>query len=296
MPPTDVGFVGLGTMGAAMAARLLAAGHTVHGFDVRAAAVTRFAERGGRPARDAADAARDLLVIMVHDAEQVENVLCGHAGALESLRPGATVWLASTVAPSYARDLGTRLDEAGVTLVDGPVSGGLAGATAGTLTVIAGGDPAVLDRARPVMAACAARVCRVGGVGAGSTVKLINQVLTAAHIALTAEALALAARAGVDPRLVVDVVSSSAGTSRQFETRSPAMLAGDHTPTATVRTFLKDLGIAQDVAAELDFPMPLAAATNRVFTMAAEAGHADDGDTAVLRVYEDAAGVTVSAP
>mgnify|MGYP003777481995 CR=1 FL=1 len=294
--PERVGFLGLGTMGRAMAGRLLAAGHRVSGFDVADAALAGFAGDGGEPATSAAAAARDvgLLVVMVHDAEQVEAALAGPDGALDTLKAGATVWLASTVAPGYARRLGARLADAGVLFVDGPVSGGVAGAAAGSLTVMAGAVPGALEVAGEAMAACARHVFPVGEPGAGSLVKLMNQVLTAAHIALTAEVLALGTRCGVDPRLLADVITRSAGTSRQFERRAPAMLDGDLTPNATVATFLKDLGLAQDTAREHAFPTPLAAATHQLFLMAAGAGHAGDSDVTVLRVYERFGGVDVA--
>lgn len=235
-------------------------------------------------------------MVMVHSAAQVDEVLFGAQGAARALPPQAVVWLASTVTPVYARELAGRLGALGLALVDGPVSGGVDKAADGTLTVMAGGAAASLDRAEPAMQACAARIYRVGDVGAGSTVKMVNQLLTASHIALTSEAIALGARAGVEPAMLVEVIRESAGTSLQFERRAPRMLAGDHTPHSTVHTFLKDLGIVLEAARALDFPLPLASAANQVFTMAAALGHGRDSDTRVMSVYETFGASPIATP
>ena len=283
-----VAVVGLGAMGGPMAACLLRAGHAVCAADIDPAARERFAAAGGSVCGSAAQAAEqaEVLLVMVHTADQVDAVLFGDGGAAAALGPQAVVWLASTVTPAYARALASRLAAMGLALADGPVSGGVDRAAAGALTVMAGGAQQALDRAESVMQACAERIYRVGEAGAGSTFKMINQLLTGAHIALASEAIALGARAGVDPSMLVEVIRQSAGTSLQFERRAPRMVAGDHTPHTTVQTFLKDLGIALDAARALDFPLPLASAANQVFTMAAALGHARDSDTQVISVYQ----------
>jgi 3-hydroxyisobutyrate dehydrogenase len=180
-------------------------------------------------------------------------------------------------------------------LIDGPVSGGLTGAQAGELTIMASGHPDALALAEPVMRACARTVHKVGAqAGAGSQVKLINQLLTATHIALTAEAVAFGARAGLDPRVLTEVISQSAGRSFQFEKRAPRMVAGDHAKHSTVNIFLKDLEIALEGARQLRFPTPLTATAHQVFTMAAGMGLAMESDTRVLDVYERNGGVDVA--
>ncbi len=293
----QVGFIGLGAMGGAMAAQLLTGGYSVTGYDIDPAAQGRHARRGGTVAASPAAAAdrADILVLMVHDASQVEDVLFGEKGAAPALPEKSTVWMASTVTPAFAIALGPRLAVFGVRLIDGPVSGGMTGAEAGTLTVIASGTADALAAGEGVMKACSGQVFRVGDLGAGSTIKMVNQVLTAAHIALAAEALALGVRAGVDPRVLIDVITRSAGSSRMFEKRAPRMVEGDHVPQSTLNTFLKDLGIALATARGLDFPVPLAEATRRIFSMAADLGHPGDSDTTVLRVYEKSGALDVAA-
>jgi 3-hydroxyisobutyrate dehydrogenase len=290
-----VGLVGMGAMGGAMVGPLVDAGFAVRGCDIDAAAVARCEARGGAAAASPADAARDaaVLVLMVHDSAQVERVLFGERGAVAAMHPGAAVWLASTVTPAFARGLAVQLEGHGLHVVDGPVSGGVTGAESGELTVIAGGSAAALAACAAVMEACATRVFRVGDAGAGSTVKMINQGLVAAHIALTAEAIVLGAGAGVDLRQLVDVIVHSAGNSRMFEKRAPRIVAGDHARHSTIATFLKDLQIVLDTARGLDCRMPLVAAAQHVFDAAALAGHGADSDTMIVRAYEAWAGLRV---
>jgi len=275
-------------MGGAMARRLIEAGHDVAGCDIDAQAIERLVARGGRCAMRPADAAAGaaIVVVMVHDAVQVERVLFGADGVVCACRPGTVVWLASTVTPFFARSLAPRLGQLGLLFVDGPVSGGATGAEAGALTVIAGGDTAALEACRSAMEACASQVFRVGDAGAGSTVKMINQVLVAAHIALTAEAVSLAVAAGVQPQQLINVITHSAGSSKMFEKRAPRIATGDHTPHSTLDTFLKDLGIALESAGEFGSAMPMAAAAHGVFAAAAADGHGRDSDTLVVRAYE----------
>lgn len=284
-----IGFIGLGAMGGPIARHLCEAGHRVAGFDLNHAALERLAQAGGTAASGAAEAARgaDLLFVMVVNGAQAEAVLFGQDTAAAALPRGATVILSSTLPPDHAAAIASRLEEMGLFMLDAPVSGGVTGAEAGTLTVIASGPDAAFDAAAAVIRGYCGQLYRVGSrAGQGSTVKLVNQLLTATHIALTAEALALGARAGVDPSLLYEVVAHSAGRSFQFEKRAPRMIAGDHEPQSRVDIFLKDLSIALDAARGLNAPVPIAAAAHQVFTMAAGAGLGPRSDTEVLRVYE----------
>ena len=284
-----IGVIGLGAMGGPIARHLCSVGYRVAGFDLNRAALDRLEAAGGEVASDAAGAAdgAGLLVVMVVNGGQAEAVLFGEGGAAAALPLGATVVLSSTLAPDHAAAIASRLAGMGLLMLDAPVSGGVTGAEAGTLTVIASGPDAAYEAAAPAIRAFCGQLYRAGDrAGQGSTVKLVNQLLTATHIALTAEALALGARAGVDPSLLYDVVAHSAGRSFQFEKRAPRMIAGDHEPQSRVDIFLKDLSIALDAARGLNAPVPIAAAAHQVFTMAAGAGLGPMSDTEVLRVYE----------
>jgi 3-hydroxyisobutyrate dehydrogenase len=294
-----VGVIGLGAMGLAMAKRLVGAGFAVRGHDVRPEALAALASAGGQPAPSPAEAAREaeLLLVMVVNAQQVEAVLFGPSGAVPSLPEGAVVALCSTVPASFAQALGDRLAATGHLLLDAPVSGGVVGAESGRLTVMASGTPEAFARAEGALAAVAAKVYRLGDApGVGSSVKAVNQLLAGVHLAAAAEAMAFGARAGADPRTLFEVISNSAGGSWMFANRVPHMLAGDYTPLSAVDIFVKDLGLVLDAGRELRFPLPLAAAAHQLFLMAAAAGLGRQDDAAVVKVFEQLAGVSVSRP
>jgi 3-hydroxyisobutyrate dehydrogenase len=292
-----VAVLGLGAMGGAMAARLVSKDFAVLGYDVHPAARQRLQEAGGRVAEHPAAAALNtsLLLIMVATAEQVETALYGDNGALTTLPAGATVMLCSTVPPAYVQTLAQRLTTQDIALLDAPVSGGVVRAADGSLTVMASGSTAAFAACDTVLAALAATVYRLGEApGMGSSVKMINQLLAGVHIAAAAEAMALAARAGLDPQVVFEVISNSAGASWMFTNRVPHMLTGDYTPHSALDIFVKDLGIVLDTAKALRFPLPVAAAAHQMFLMGAAAGLGRQDDAAVVKVYEQVAGMHVS--
>lgn len=288
--------VGLGTMGLSTARNLLAKGHAVTGCDVRDAARAALGELGGPSVARARDLPADTeaLVIFVVNAAQVADVLFGADGCAGILAPGTLVVSCSTMQPSEARAIAARCAEAGLLLLEAPVSGGAAGARAGTLTFMASGPAAAFDKAQPILAAIAGRVFDLGeAYGAGSTMKMVNQLLVGVHIAASAEAMALGIRAGLDPAKVFEIVSASAGTSWIWQDRIPQILAGDDSPLSTVGIFIKDLGIVLDEGRELSFPMPLAATAHQLFLAAAAAGQKDRGDSFVIRVWQALAGIAL---
>jgi 3-hydroxyisobutyrate dehydrogenase len=285
---TSVGIIGLGAMGGAMAGALVRGGHQPTGHDIDAAALARFVEAGGRAATDAVGvaAAADLVVVVLRDEGQIEALLDPAGAVAGAFRRGSVVWVASTVADDWVVGLGKRLMSAGIHLLDGPVSGGVAQARAGKLTLMLAGDDTAFDAAAAIAPALAERVFRVGTApGAASLIKAVNQLLTAAHIALAAEALGLAMRAGADPQVLQDVVNVSAGASRMFTDRAPRMLGADFAPNATVGIFLKDLAIALDMARRHGAHTPVALAVRDVFRRAAEAYGSDLGDTGIFQLY-----------
>ena len=278
-----------------MAAQLLKAGYVVRGYDVRADNRPRLEAEGGTwavtPAAAAAEAT--LLIVMVATAEQADTALFGPGGAVGGLAPGATVILSATVAPDDARALEQRLEECGHLFLDAPVSGGVVGAEAGALSIMASGRPAALAAAQPALSAMAETVYRLGErAGIGSTV--VNQLLAGVHIAAAAEAMALGVRAGADAETLFDVITHSAGTSWMFQNRVPHMIAGDDTPLSAVDIFVKDLGIVLDAGRGLQFPLPIAAVAYQMFLAAAGWGRLDD--SAVVKVYERLAGIAVAKP
>ena len=290
----DVGVIGLGSMGMGAALNLLRKGHAVTGCDLRETARAELQLAGGRAVARAADmpAGMGALIVLVVNAAQAEDVLFGPDGCLPLLTPDAVVICSTTLAPEAARRIGARLDEHGIAMLDAPVSGGAAGARAGRMTVMASGPATAFDHAQPVLDAIAGKVWRLGEAhGAGSTVKMVNQLLAGVHIAAAAEAMALGIRAGADPQTLFDVITTSAGNSWMFQNRMPHVLAGDDTPLSSVNIFVKDLGIVLDQARALTFPLPLAAAAHQLYLAAAASGHGGADDAFVIRVWQALTGI-----
>jgi 3-hydroxyisobutyrate dehydrogenase len=290
--------VGLGSMGLGMAGSLLRAGAAVGGYDPDAAKLARFAALGGRSAGSPAEAARGarIVVAVVVNADQTEEVLFGEHGCAGSMAEDAVFVSCATMAPARARALAARLETLGRHYLDAPVSGGAQRAAEGTLTVLASGSASAFERARPALDAMAATLYRLGDApGQGAAFKMVNQLLAGVHIAAASEAIAFAAREGLDLERVYEVITRSAGNSWMFENRVPHMLEGDYAPRSAVNIFVKDLGIVLDMARANGFPVPLAGAALQLFLMTAAAGMGRDDDASVARLYAQVAGLELPA-
>ena len=292
-PNQNIGFIGLGAMGAGMAASLVRAGFAVTGFDLRQDALDRLVGQGGRAAgnpRAAAEGA-ELLVVMVVNDSQVEEVLFGGQGGVPALPAGATVMLSSTVPAAYVRRLGERLAERGLHLLDGPVSGGAIGAEGGTLTIMASGSAEAFAAADAALEACSKQVYRLGDQpGIGSTVKAVNQLLAGVNLVTAAEGMAFGTALGADPKVLFEVIRGAAGGSWMFENRVPHMLDNDFAPKSAVDIWVKDLALVLDTGRSLRMPLPMAAAAYQVVMMAAARGLGAIDDAAFVKVYEEFTG------
>jgi putative dehydrogenase len=283
-----VAVIGLGSMGFGMATSLRRAGFEVTGFDVNDQMVARFVATGGRGAQSPAEAAQaaDVVVSVVVNAAQTEAILFGADGVAETLPEGAVFVSSATMDPDVARNLAARLETTGRLYLDAPISGGSVRAAEGALTVLASGNAAAFARARPALDAMAAKLYELGDEpGVGAAFKMINQLLAGVHIAAASEAIAFAARQGLDIRKVYEVITASAGNSWMFENRVPHVLDGDYAPRSAVDIFVKDLGIIQDMARSAKFPVPVAAAALQMFLMTSAAGMGRDDDASVARLY-----------
>jgi putative dehydrogenase len=284
----QIGFIGLGSMGLPMAAALLKAGYKVSGYDVSPQALAALTQAGGEAVGSVAEAAAtaDVLLIMVVNAHQVEDVLFGSGQGAGALPRGAVVVVCSTVEPAFATRTAERLYAAGLEMIDAPVSGGVGGASAGALTIMAAGHTDAFQRVEPVLRALGSNIYFLGEqCGAGATMKMINQLLCGVQLVAAAEALALAAKAGLNQQTVYEIICNSAGMSWMLRDRGPRMIAADFATRSAVDIFLKDLGIVLDAGERLRFPLPLAAAAYQVVMMAAAAGHSAEDDSAIIRVY-----------
>jgi 3-hydroxyisobutyrate dehydrogenase len=292
-----VAFLGLGAIGAPMARHLPA-----HGFELVVWNRTR--ERAeqfatavrSRVARTPADAARnaDVVITCLPTSHEVESLLDGADGLLAGLRTGATLVDCTSGDPATSRRIAERLGERGVVFVDAPVSGGKRGAEEGTLTVMCGGDPAVVERVRPVLAAFGKNIVHCGDVGAGDMVKAVNQALLAIHIWATGEGLATLAKAGVDTRIALDVINASSGRSNTSMNLFPERVLSRAFPrTFRLALIDKDLRIAANMARDAGVPSPLTQLASELFRAArVELGEEADHVEAV-RVIERTAGVEI---
>jgi L-threonate 2-dehydrogenase len=289
-----VGVIGLGSMGMGAALSLLRAGVEVTGCDPRAAARDEFIAAGGAAVAKAIDlpTGMEALVVLVVNAAQTEAAVFGAEGAAPRLAKDAVIISSATMAPDAARALAAKADAAGLLYLDAPVSGGAIKARAGEMTVMGAGSEAAFAKAAPVLDAIATKVWRLGHeIGIGATVKVVHQLLAGVHIAAAAEAMALGIRAGADPQALYDVVTSAAGNSWMFENRMARVLTGDDAPRSAVEIFVKDLGLVNDMARGLNFPVPLAAQAQQLFTAARAMGQGGADDGFVIRVWQAITGI-----
>jgi putative dehydrogenase len=285
---SPVAVIGLGSMGFGMASSLRRAGFEVTGCDVSADAVARFVAEGGKGAGTPADAARqaEIVVSVVVNAAQTETILFGTNGVAETMAKDSVFISSATMDPDVARRLAKQLEASGRLYLDAPISGGAQRAAQGELTILASGNPVAFAKARPALDAMAAKLYELGeAAGEGAAFKMINQLLAGVHIAAASEAMAFAARQGLDLRKVYEVITASAGNSWMFENRMPHVLDGDYAPRSAVEIFVKDLGIIQDMARTARFPVPVAAAALQMFLMTAASGMGRDDDASVARLY-----------
>ena len=278
---------GLGSMGFGIAQSLVKAGHTVYGYDVNDEPVDRLVEAGGHKARftDIASSV-DVVVVVVLNAVQTDDVLFGEDGVVASLEPGTAVIASATVSPDFARQMESQCQAKGVHYLDAPISGGSIKAAAGALSVMASGTPEAFAQARPALDAISEKVFALGAeAGAGSAMKVVNQMLAGVHIASMAEAITFGMTQGVAPDEFLAVISQCAGTSWMLENRAPHVIAGDYTPHSAVDIWLKDLGIVLDIAKDAKFGAPLTAAALQQFVAASGSGLGREDDAAVAKVY-----------
>ncbi|MCU4178372.1 NAD(P)-dependent oxidoreductase [Bosea sp. BH3] len=286
-PISTVAFVGLGAMGAPMAENLVRKQFRVTGFDMRSAAREALVAAGGHEAASAQEAAKgaDALVLMVVNAAQARAVLF-EAGALDALAPAATVILMATCPPGEAEAIAAQVTKTGRHFIDAPVSGGVAGARNASLTIMVGAPSESLARVKPVLDALGDKVFHVGEkAGQGATVKTVNQLLCGVHIAVAAEALSLAEKAGIDGALLFEIMGGSAASSWMLKDRGPRMQEADPHVSSAVDIFVKDLGIVLDAGRAAKAALPLAAAAHQMFLAASGLGHGGRDDSQVVRAY-----------
>jgi 3-hydroxyisobutyrate dehydrogenase len=286
--PAAIGFLGLGIMGGPMALRLVRAGHPVTVYNRTPGKCEPLVAAGARAARTPREAAAgaDVVISIVTDSPDARQVLLGPDGAAAGAAPGTLFIDMSTIAPAAARDIGTGLMARGLPFLDAPVTGGDVGAREGTLSILVGGAPADLERARPVLSVMGKRITHCGPCGAGQTVKACNQILCALNMVGIVEALHLAGASGIPATTVLEALTPGAGGSWALEKLGPRIAAGDFAPGFMIRLIQKDLRIVEDLAGQLGVPLAGTATARDYFRDNEAAGEGALGTQAMYRALD----------
>lgn len=292
---TRLGFIGLGTMGRGMAANLVEKGFALTVWNRTAKRAEGLDAEMVATARDVGPES-DIVFVCVSDTADVEDVVFGDDGVVHGMTPGDVLVDHSTISPSATRSFAERAADLGVTWVDGPVSGGSEGAARGTLAVMAGGDPAALERARPFMEAYATSIVHVGtSPGSGQLAKAVNQVLVAINQLAVSEALMLAQSAGLDLTAALEAVEGGAAGSWMLSNRGPQMIKRDWRPGFTIDLQLKDLRLVLQEADELGVPLPGVALVFQLYRSLQARGLGSEGNHALVKAIEAMAGFEIGS-
>ncbi len=296
MGEKDVGFVGLGIMGKPMAKNLMQAGYSLTVYDVVAAPVEELKKDGAKAAASAKGVAEQssVVITMVPDSADSEAAILGPSGVLEGASAGSTVIDMSSIAPGSSQKIGAACDEAGVSFLDAPVSGGEPKAVDGTLAIMVGGKKDVFDKYADLLGVMGGSVVLCGDYGAGNTTKLANQIIVAANIEAVGEALVLARKAGLDPQVVFDAIRGGLAGSTVLDAKGTMMIAGNFAPGFRIRLHQKDLHNALLTGKELGVPLPVTSLVQQMIGALINEGKGDSDHSAIANFIEGMAGITIS--
>lgn len=289
-----LGFIGLGNMGKPMAKNLIKAEHDLTVFDVSAGVLAELKDLGAAVASTPAETASgsDLVITMLPDSPHVEEVLAGPKGVFEGAKKGTLIIDMSSISPLVTKKMAKIAAEKGLRLVDAPVTGGVAGAEKGQLGIMVGASPEDLEEAKPIFETLG-RFVHVGDVGTGQTAKMCNQVVVGLSLCAIAEAFTLGTKAGIDPTVLHQVLSSGSARSWAMEVRVPQVLAGNFEPGFMINLQHKDIGIALDSGKGLNIPLPFTALAQQAYESARAMGLGTKDHSAVIQVYEKITGTKV---
>jgi 3-hydroxyisobutyrate dehydrogenase-like beta-hydroxyacid dehydrogenase len=281
-------------MGGPMAGNILKKGHPLVVYDIDAQKVERLVALGAQRGEGPADVAQraGIVISMVDTTAQAEEVITGAGGFIETAQPGDVVISMSTIDPMALRKMQRTLASKGIDIIDSPVTGMEKGAKEGTLKAYVGGKPQALEKARAVLESMTSQVLHLGEVGNGIAMKLVNNMLFQVNRVLIAEALALGAKAGLDPNQMVEVISNTTGNSFAFQYSAPRILAREFEGIRMDITY-KDIELQTSLAKSLKMPMFMANTAQQVYQMARAAGLGNEDGVAVVKIYEQFTGVPV---
>lgn len=284
-----IGFIGLGVMGKHMAMNLLEKGCSLCVCDVVPETVREFEDKGAKSAVSPKEVAQvcDIVMMSLPNSQVVLDVCLGENGLLQGAQAGTLLVDLSSIMPKTIRKISEAAGANGVSVLDAPVSGGSAGAQKGTLTIMAGGSKDAFERAKPYLDMIGSKIYHVGDVGAGDTVKLINNLLLGANMAAVCEAFALGEKAGLDAQVLFDVVSQSSGQSYALTAKYPNFIAKRHfDPGFMIDLQYKDLQLAVDTAKDYQMPLLMGNVAQQMFEVARSEGMGKEDISALIKLYE----------
>ncbi len=288
---TTIGFIGLGIMGKPMARNLMKAGYKLVVYNRSQAPVKELAADGatGADSPKAAAEQSDVVITMLPDSPQVQEVMTGENGVLAGAKAGTLVIDMSTISPVVTQEMARAAQARGVRMLDAPVSGGDVGAQQGTLSIMVGGSAEDFEQARPIFEVLGKTIVHVGGTGAGQVVKACNQIVVALTIEAVSEALVLGSKAGVDPAVILKVLSGGLAANRVMEVRGPNFLKHNFQPGFKIALHHKDLGIALSAGREYGVALPVTAIVDQMLQALKQRGQGDQDHSAILTLIEDLA-------
>ncbi len=288
-----IGFIGLGIMGKPMASHLLDVGYELFVYDTHPENIEILSSQGATESKNCADVASkvDVVISMVPDSPDVEEVALGEDGIIHTAREGLIYIDMSTIAPGTAVVVAGELSKKGVRCLDAPVSGGETGAKNATLSIMVGGPQDLFNEVKPLFEVMGSTITLCGPSGAGQTVKACNQIQVALNFIGMAEALVLGVKGGVDPAIILKVLSGGYAQTRVMDVRGPKIIKGEFAPGFKSKFHYKDLNIIMDTAKSLGVPLPATAVAHELFTALMASGRGDLDHSAVIDIIEDLAKV-----
>ena len=291
-----IGFIGLGVMGKNMAINLIKKGYKLKVSDLNKDAVNELKEMGAEEGQNAAEiaAGSDIIFTSLPNSQIVEAVVLGKGGILEGAKEGTIYIDLSSITPKAIQNIAKKASEKGIKVLDAPVSGGVAGAQKGTLTIMVGGDEEIFNKALPALNCIGTKVFHVGDVGAGDTIKLVNNLLLGVNMVAVSEALALGVKAGLKPEVMYDIISQSSGSSYALTAKYKNFIAkGNFAPGFTIDLQYKDLQLAVDTAKDMKMPLLIGNVAQQMYEVARAKGLGTEDISAVLKVYEELGNIEV---
>lgn len=291
-----IGFIGLGQMGSRMCKRLLNEGNTVTAFDVNEKALDQMVQLGALKAQTPKEVASksEFILASLPDSTVVESVVLGPDGIIHGAQAGSVFIDLSSSKPLSTKMIAQELKKIGVDMLDAPVSRGVKGAETGTLSMMVGGDAGILEKCRPILSVLASDIYHVGGIGAGHTLKMLNNLVSATCFLITAEAIILGTKAGLDPKVINEVLNASSARSYATEIRFPKHIFTNTFDSGfSIKLMHKDVSMALELAQQLMVPLPVGSSVVQSYTSAMSQGRGNDDNMYMVEIMENIAGVKV---